>query len=732
MSPNQTPGIKGMLCLVFILLIVNTISAQWNWITPFPNGYYLNDVSSPDGQNYWIVGERGTLMHLVDGEFTIYPLMEQADLNSIAFFSNTLGWIVGDSGRIYQFDGQHWIGQLSPTSQHLYSITVAGENSVYASGQEGVVLQYTNGQWQTINAPYTILPLLSISALNDEFITAVGSDFISSVFEIRIDNVWTQQFFTDGTQAMSVFEENINNGWIGGKYENPFNFAGIWHRSSQSGNYELEFSHYCMDFDQYNYISDLYMSDEDNGWAVEPYGGYTEPQNPTSLPPSFVIHRYLNNSWNTSYTAEGWELSHVYSHEPGHCIAVGAGGQILEYYNNSWNHHSSFMSGFLYDVFLIDENTGWAVGKNGAVRRLQDGNWTVYPKFTDLDLWSVFFFDENDGWAVGGTTEYTPGAAGVVYKYHDGNWTQSAWLDECLFSVSFSNPSQGFAVGNNGKIMKFDGANWISISSPTSVPLRSIDLVNESFGFVVGDYGTLIWFNGSSFIPHQIPTDKDLRSVSFSSTSNGWIVGQQGTVFRFQNNTWIQYPVLGGILADVKTISDSMAIIVGYHSMSIFDGTNWIPFIDDDFRLTDNTYLNAVDFMDDSVGTVVGGVNAGAFQFPNSYLAHSLIINTNCGGIYTGFKEADPTISQASRVVKAFPNPCSNKLLLDFSLTEADRITISLLDLQGRLIKVIVPEKSYEPGNHTVEFDISYLHSGLYLVETKSKRLRDISRVVKI
>ncbi len=75
-------------------------------------------------------------------------------------------------------------------------------------------------------------------------------------------------------------------------------------------------------------------------------------------------------------------------------------------------------------------------------------------------------------------------------------------------------------------------------------------------------------------------------------------------------------------------------------------------------------------------------------------------------------------VAPAPTVLSLFPNPTSRYLYLNYVLTEAASVEISILDLQGRRLRSVV-QRAQAPGNFLVEIDAKGLEAGLYLLEVK-------------
>lgn len=74
------------------------------------------------------------------------------------------------------------------------------------------------------------------------------------------------------------------------------------------------------------------------------------------------------------------------------------------------------------------------------------------------------------------------------------------------------------------------------------------------------------------------------------------------------------------------------------------------------------------------------------------------------------------------------PNPVQNKMNIYFSNNTND-LDVSIYDLTGRRV-FYKPSYSLN-GNTSIELDVSYLNSGLYLVNITNNEVNVIKRVLK-
>jgi hypothetical protein len=103
--------------------------------------------------------------------------------------------------------------------------------------------------------------------------------------------------------------------------------------------------------------------------------------------------------------------------------------------------------------------------------------------------------------------------------------------------------TNGWAVGNYGVILRWNGSTWSSISSPTTRNLHTVHMVSASSGWAVGgDYfggsGIILRWNGSSWSVVPLPTTPELLDVWMLSALDGWAVGYNGTLLHWNGSNW--------------------------------------------------------------------------------------------------------------------------------------------------------------------------------------------------
>ncbi len=67
---------------------------------------------------------------------------------------------------------------------------------------------------------------------------------------------------------------------------------------------------------------------------------------------------------------------------------------------------------------------------------------------------------------------------------------------------------------------------------------------------------------------------------------------------------------------------------------------------------------------------------------------------------------------------KLYPNPANDRINLNFSLTQSEKVSITITDVSGRVIDIILENQYLSSGNRTIEYNLNKLNSGIYFVNT--------------
>lgn len=101
----------------------------------------------------------------------------------------------------------------------------------------------------------------------------------------------------------------------------------------------------------------------------------------------------------------------------------------------------------------------------------------------------------------------------------------------------------------------------------------------------------------------------------------------------------------------------------------------------------------------------------------HQYNSFSLFIGTD--EYISKIKQGIPPLSY--ELYQNYPNPFNPATTIRFSLAGADKVTLKIYDILGKLVTTLVDNQSYEAGSYEVQFNGSGLSSGIYIVKMDSQ-----------
>jgi photosystem II stability/assembly factor-like uncharacterized protein len=241
-------------------------------------------------------------------------------------------------------------------------------------------------------------------------------------------------------------------------------------------------------------------------------------------------------------------------------IAVGENGKILRSFSGglTWDSVQTGSYITLRSVGFYSDHQGYAVGDGIVLYTIDTGkNWkTVLNPKTILN--GISFNSIGLAQIVGNS--------GAFLKFGD----EKRLLDTSISSVNLNsihfaiklNPlvhsDTGFIVGDKGVILKsFDGGqNWATVVSSTTRNLRGVFLSSPHWGYAVGDNGTILRYNGKHWklLPPP-PMIVRLNGVDPSWGPTSTCVGEDGNILD------INPPVVND--ANPPTYPNSSSIDIG-------------------------------------------------------------------------------------------------------------------------------------------------------------------------
>lgn len=183
---------------------------------------------------------------------------------------------------------------------------------------------------------------------------------------------------------------------------------------------------------------------------------------------------------------------------------------------------------------LISAHEAWGVGAGGAIYHGVDGKWNQSPNEMSNDLLGVAFRAPDDGWAVGDQ--------GVFIHYDGHVWRHiEHFTHETIYSVALS-ATDGWAVGTGGTTIRLgsDG-KWFEVTTPIITTNRAVTIVANN-AWLVGDHGAVFEYADADQQWHHIAPPEDLQLNALALAPDGTLLvggnASQIHLFSYAQGNW--------------------------------------------------------------------------------------------------------------------------------------------------------------------------------------------------
>jgi len=102
----------------------------------------------------------------------------------------------------------------------------------------------------------------------------------------------------------------------------------------------------------------------------------------------------------------------------------------------------------------------------------------------------------------------------------------------------FEDASSVFAVGANGTLIRFDGARWTPLATPTTLSLNAVWAASVDNAFLVGMGGSIFHYDGRNVVRLAAGSSASLRGVWGRAPDDVTAVGDNGTILAFDGAEW--------------------------------------------------------------------------------------------------------------------------------------------------------------------------------------------------
>jgi len=382
----------------------------------------------------------------------------------------------------------------------------------------------------------------------------------------------------------------------------------------------------------------------------------------------------------------------------------------------------------LNDVFMINENTGYAAGNTGVILRTTNSgnNWSNIFGQTNYDALSVNFLNLNTGWIYLKSNSERDSTFFLKTTNNGVSWNKS-FIDTNeipggFINFQFINENTGF-LADFYKLRKTTngGLNWSVLydSGATGVYFS-----NEQTGWIgrfnsgiwkTTDAG-LNWIQQYGFMAHQYNTE-----FHFINDQTGFFAGGNplGSLYRTTSggSNWdllsVSYGVTGFSFPNINT---GYVLSYGFWGYEIAKttntGVNWVI-----HSFNTYVYLRAIYFPSVNTGWAVGG--------------SGVILKTTSGGVTIGIQPISTEIPNDYSLSQNYPNPFNPQTNIRFEIPDAAYVILKIYNSLGEEVTTLANEE-LRAGVYEVQFDASYLPSGMYYYRITARSYTQTKKMVLV
>ena len=298
------------------------------------------------------------------------------------------------------------------------------------------------------------------------------------------------------------------------------------------------------------------------------------------------ILNYNGSRWYAMKSPTGMLLRAVWGAAGSDVFAAGS-GLLLHYNGRDWQDESDDLRfiNCLWGTSGADVFSGGeapAAG-GGFVRRYDGTGWRDEAIAAEAPIHGIWGDGRESVYAVGGNREI----GGVIYRF-DGEGWHEAWrqpeesLNRRLNGLWVASDDEAFAVGDGGRVLRYDGVSWSALDSGTHDDWRGVWGMDGQI-FVVGEAGVVRHYDGTRW---ETISDKSLKN----DLNAVWGYRQPGEpgeirlvaagdkgILLFYHGGWETFD--GGMTADLGDVfgtSGSDIFTVGSSGTILhFDGFQW-------------------------------------------------------------------------------------------------------------------------------------------------------------
>ncbi len=413
-------------------------------------------------------------------------------------------FVVGSEGVILHFDGAEWTSMESPTSVGLYDVWGTSSTDVYAVGRK-TIIHFDGMSWQVVfQSENAALELRGIAGTGPDHVVAVGHDDADGVV-ITYDGVaWTTTLraewrgpfndisaATDGTMIAVGYREMVVH-YDGASWEfvNPglyTNLNAIW--GTGPGNLLVAADDGAIFHFNGTFWWPTIVSKE--SYSMNAIWGSAE-RDVFAVGDAGTIAHFDGSTWEPMASGVSVNLHGVWGSGPGDVYAVGNDSTILHFDGANWSRVAHGIEFQPWDIWGASSRNVFVIGADGAIVHFDGAAWRKMASYPQQVLFDI--------WGVSGDAVFVVGADGTILFYNGSSWQRMQGGDlktlTAVWGTSFDNV---FAASFEGDILHFDGVRWKPMSFwPIWFDANLWGLWGSSPSHViaVGNWGRILRYDG--------------------------------------------------------------------------------------------------------------------------------------------------------------------------------------------------------------------------------------------
>lgn len=681
------------LVLCFLLLVSLWANSQWAWKNPTPQGNDLFSISFINQDTGFVGGSVATLMKTTDGGAT----WDTKHLPGSRKYTRIEAISAPQGNVVYAIDGDRYafkstdLGETWDTIFHEYDESMW--DMFFTDSLHGCIicdvdkiLRTDDGgsSWQISNCPISG-SLMSIWFVNhDTGFIMCGDGTLLKTIDGGTD--WLSVYTMPTTLWSSIrFVSDLQGIAIGNhRIARTFNGGQSW---------------LFTEFNEFYHINNVCYFNKDTLLII----GQMLYDPVVQCLSSFDA----GNTWDTIVLQGPFATRGLIGFASGTAYVVGYTGLMARSndFGYTWEYITNFLSSNFYnygfqDIDFPSENVGYIVAKNGGLmlKTINGGlSWYELDTMFIMEGFKTIKFATEDQGAIGGSSIITTMDGGE-------RWVKRLSLPfgDRIQSIDFATPHTGIAVGDQGNFYRTTdyGQCWSAVSNVPLIDYYKVCFASKDIGYAAG-YKMLLKTTDAGITWQEIPLNFKPNSIDFITTEIGYMVGDNGLLKKTTNG-----------------------------------GLNWIT-----IQLPTDDPLLAVDFYDEQIGYVAGGIHSitsiilkttdGGLTWTDEYIptmypitdicfssstkayacawSQFLFENVNAGGITGQNNNAEDHAIKVS----LSPNPSSQTPYLNITISHQTNLKVEVYSSNGCLLQTIRLGE-HLPGEYSFPINIANLGQGIY------------------